>query len=278
VSGEPRIEILDDPDAVSHAAAQLIASILAGAVEARGRAHWATTGGSTPTGIYRELAAPPHRDEVPWQDVHVWWGDDRYVPRDHPLSNVLPLDQVLVSMTARAGLSGAGADAVEVDLGIEPGAPLPPGNIHAPAMSHAIGAAAGPGLAADLYERELREAGLDLSAEGFPIFDLVLLGIGPDGHVLSVFPRSEVFDTKAWVTAVPAPTHVEPHVPRITLHPGVLDAAREVVVVVHGDSKRGILATVLGDERDARRWPAQLARREGARWFLDRAAAAGPSR
>jgi 6-phosphogluconolactonase len=272
-AGDPLIEILETPDAVSRAAAEVIADALRAAVEARGRADWATTGGSAPAGVYQALASPPLRDRVPWASVHVWWGDDRYVPRDHPLSNVLPLDSVLLSSGARSGMSGTGADAVEVDVGMEPGAPLPVGNVHAPPMAQAIGAAAGPEWVATAYEHELRGAGLELDEGGLPIFDVLFLGIGPDGHLLSVFPRSPLFDTDSWVSGVPAPTHVEPHVARISLNPGVVEAARLTVIVSHGAGKAEILATVLGNERDPRRWPAQLARRENARWFLDRAAA-----
>ena len=72
---------------------------------------------------------------------------------------------------------------------------------------------------------------------------------------------------------VPAPTHVEPHLARVTLHPRVLEVARSVILVAHGAAKADVLADVLGDERDERRWPAQLARRAGATWFLDEAAA-----
>jgi 6-phosphogluconolactonase len=84
-SDEPRIEVLADPEATSRAAAESIAEALGAAFTQRGRADWVTTGGSTPVGIYRELAAAPLRDRVPWHAVHVWWGDDRFVPRDHPL-------------------------------------------------------------------------------------------------------------------------------------------------------------------------------------------------
>ena len=232
-----------------------------------------TTGGSTPVGIYRELAVAPLRDAVPWYAVNVWWGDDRFVPRDHPLSNVLPLDQVLVSASARAGLSGTGEYAVDVDLGTEPGVTLPVSNIHAPRMGEAIASGAGLEWVAEEYADRIRDAGLP-TEDGFPVFDIVLVGIGPDGHVLSVFPGSPLFDSEAWVSAVPAPTHIEPHVGRVSLHPRILELARLPIVVAHGAGKAAILASVLGGERDVRKWPAQLARRDGAAWFVDKAAAA----
>jgi 6-phosphogluconolactonase len=274
VSGKPRIEILADPEATSRAAAAAIAGALADAVAQRGRADWVTTGGSTPVGIYRELAVAPLRDTVPWHAVNVWWGDERFVPRDHPLSNVLPLDQVLISAAARAGLSGTGEYAVDVDLGNEPGVPLPSANIHAPRMGEAIASGAGLEWVATEYADRIRDAGLPGADDGFPIFDIVLVGVGADGHVLSVFPGSPLFDSEAWVVAVPAPTHIEPHVARVSLHPHILELARLPIVVAHGAGKAEILSTVLGAERDEHRWPAQLARREGAAWFLDRAAAA----
>jgi 6-phosphogluconolactonase len=274
MSGEPRIEILDDPDATSGAAAAAIAAALEDAVARRGRADWATTGGSTPVDIYNVLARAPLRDAVPWRAVHVWWGDDRFVSRDHPLSNVFLLDQVLLSAAARAGLSGTGADAVDVELGIEPGVPLPVGNVHAPRMTQAIAMALGPDWVATEYERELRDAGIPAGDAGFPAFDVILIGVGPDGHLLSVFPGSPLFDADAWVSAVPAPTHVEPHVARISLHPGTIEAARAPIVVVHGAGKAEIVARILAGERDVRALPGQMARREGAQWFLDRAAAA----
>jgi len=274
MSGEPRLHVLPDQAATSRAAAEVIADALREAADERGRADWATTGGSAPIGIYEALATDPLRSAVPWARVHVWWSDDRFVVRDHPLSNVLPLDQVLISAAARAGLSGTGADAAEVELGIEPGVFIPVPNIHAPPMTKAIAHAEGVEWVAQEYERELRANGPPLADSGFPAFDVVLLGIGPDGHVLSVFPGSPLLDSEAWVAAVPAPTHVEPHVARMSLNPRVLDAARLVIVVVHGADKAEILASVLGPERDVRRWPAQLARREGVHWFLDRAAAA----
>jgi 6-phosphogluconolactonase len=277
-SGEPEIVVVADPDAASEAAARRIATALAEAATDRGRADWLTTGGSTPTGIYRRLAVTPLRDAVPWDRVHLWWGDDRFVPRDHPLSNVMPADQVLLGAAAYSGQSGSGGSGIDIATGVEPGAPIPIANVHAMPIAEAIGEGHGPAWAAARYDGELRAlaatGGLDV-VDGFPVFDLVLLGLGPDGHLLSVFPGSPIWDDEAWVIDVLAPTHVEPHVARVTLHPGVLDVARHVLVVAHGTAKADMLATILGSLRDVRRWPAQAARRAGAAWILDAAAAAG---
>jgi 6-phosphogluconolactonase len=271
-SGEPELRVLPDADAVSGAAATVIADALLEAIDARGVAHWATTGGSAPVGIYRLLAAAPLRDEVPWDAVNLWWADDRYVPRDHPLSNVLPADQVLLASSARAGMSGTGETPADVSMGRVDGAPVPADQLHPFPVAEALGDSRGPAWAAMRYEGELRAAGLEVR-DGWPVFDVVLLGVGPDGHVLSVFPGSSAFDATEWALAIPAPTHVEPHVTRVSLNPGILDVARHVIVVVHGEGKAAMVAEVFGPDRDSRRLPAQLVRRPGVLWLLDQAAA-----
>ena len=141
----------------------------------------------------------------------------------------------------------------------------------------AIAEGVGPIWAAQRYAEALRDQGPPVEGR-WPAFDLVLLGIGPDGHVLSVFPDSEAFDKDDTAVAVPAPTHIEPHVARVTLNPRILDVARRIIVVAHGAAKAAILAEVLGPVRDERRWPAQLARRPGATWILDEAAASAIDR
>lgn len=262
MTGE-RIVVVADPAAASQAAAGHIARSLQAVADVRGRADWATTGGSAAPGIYRLLAVDPLRDEVPWPQVHVWWGDDRFVPRDHPLSNIKPLDDILLGAAGHEEGTSGGAPAV----------PLPIANLHPFRSGEAIGAGRDAAWVARALAAELADAGLS-TADGLPVLDLVVLGIGADGHILSVFPGSEAFDATAWAVDVPAPTHIEPHVARVTMHPGMVRVARDVLVVATGAAKAGVLAAILGEERDERRWPAQLARHRRATWILDEAAAA----
>jgi 6-phosphogluconolactonase len=252
VGDAPQILTVADPGIASERAAAHISSALSAAVLARGAAHWATTGGSAAPGIYRALVAEPNRDVVPWPDVHVWWGDDRFVPRDHPLSNVKPFDDL-----------------------VRGNVPLQPAHLHPIRMTEAISEGRDAAWAADALTMDLRAAGL-AENDGLPVLDLLILGIGGDGHLLSVFPGSTAFDASpdAWGLAIPAPTHIEPHVERVTMHPGVIQAARDVLVVATGEGKADVLADVFGPVRDERRWPAQLTLHERCTWILDEAAAA----
>lgn len=247
---EPDVVILSEPSAVAAEAARRIAAALGSAIESRRRADWATTGGSTPSAIYRQLAERPLRDRVAWPRVHLWWGDDRFVPADDPLSNAGLANRELLSAV-----------------------PIPVAQVHPVPTDASLTAGETADECAAHYAAELRGAGLEV-AGGWPAFDLVIVGIGPDGHVLSVFPGSPAFDRSEWALGVAAPDHVEPHVARITLNPRVLDHARTLLVVAHGASKAVVLGEVLGGPRDERRWPAQVARRAGATWILDAAAAA----
>lgn len=253
-AGEPTIRVLDDAASAAQAAAVAIAAALRDADAVRGRADWATTGGSSPVGIYRALRVPPLRDVVPWATTHVWWGDDRFVPRDDPLSNVRPLDRELLPRRWQV--------------------PLPAENLHPMRMDEAIASGAGPDWVAEAYAAELRASDIPVGPNGFPALDLVLLGIGGDGHLLSVFPGSPLLDSTAWASPVDAPTHIEPHVARVSLNPGIVASARRVIAVATGAAKASILADIFGPERDVRRWPAQLARRSTATWVVDREAAA----
>lgn len=266
---EPELVVVPDRDALAAAAADRIATALTDAVAARGRADWATTGGSLAPAIYRHLATAPLRDAIPWPAVHVWWGDDRYVPKDHPLSNVKPLDDILMAIGwTQAGQLALGESGEAVPV------PLPIDNLHPFPTTEAIGSAGGAAWCAARLGEELAGAGLEQDGP-WPVLDLVLLGMGADGHVLSVFPGSSALAAAELALAIPAPTHIEPHVERVTLNPALIGAARGVLVVAAGEEKAGVLGEVFGTERDPARWPAQLARRDGATWILDADAAAG---
>lgn len=249
---EPEVIVLPMPMDVSHAASIRIADALVDAVAKRGVAHWVTTGGSTPGQIYRHLADSPLCASVPWERVHLWWSDDRWVPPDDVLSNALVCWDLLLR-----------------DV------PVPLDQVHVIPIADAMKAGDGPQVVAKRYEATIRAAGIDLDGAGYPRMDVILVGVGSDGHVFSVFPNSPTWDDPRWVQPVQAPTHIAPRVARVTLHPAFVAAARLPLVVVHGAAKASIVGVLFGSVADARRWPAQLARRDGAVWLLDTDAAAG---
>ena len=249
---EPELVVVADATGAVAEGAHRIADVLAGAIADRGRADWCVTGGSMATGIYRSLVDEPLRDVVAWEAVHVWWGDDRYVPRGHSLSNVTAFDDVMLG---------------------DRGVPIPIEQLHPFRTSEAIGQGRGAAWCAAALADELRSGGPPLE-DGWPSFDLLMLGVGGDGHILSVFPGSAALGAPDLAMAIPAPTHIEPYVERVTLNPGLVAAARRVLVLAAGTGKAAVIGEIFGTTRDPGRWPAQIARREGATWILDEAAAA----
>jgi 6-phosphogluconolactonase len=255
--------VVPDGLALAEAAADRIVASIVDAIDARtdarALAHVALTGGSTPAAIFQRLAVPPRRDAVPWERVHLWWGDDRFVARSDPLSNAWIADRHLF----RAPDGG-------------PGIPVPARQVHPFRCGDTIAAGLGPDACAAAYADELR-AVIGPGSGDWPAFDLLLVGIGPDGHLLSVFPDSAAFGSDGWAVGIPAPTHIGPHVPRVTLNPAVVAAARTVLATVAGASKAEILAAVFAEGSDERHLPARLALRPGAIWIVDEAAASGLS-
>ncbi len=249
--------VLPDPASVAAATADRIAAALVVAVAERGVAHWVTTGGSRPPDIYRALATPPRRDRVTWSNVHLWWGDDRFVPRADPLSNVRSADELLLAPGT--------------------GVAIPPDSVHPVPTDEAFDRGLDNTWAAERYGATISRL-VPEGPDGWPVFDIALIGVGPDGHLLSVFPGSEAWDATTVALPVPAPTHVEPHVDRVTLHPAFLDRVGVLLVVITGGAKASVVADILGSDRDERRLPAQRARRTGATWLLDEAASAGLAR
>ena len=211
------------------------------------RAAVALTGGSSPEGLYRLLAQEPYRSRLPWERVHWFIGDDRFVPPDDPLSNM--------GMARRLFLDRVKA---------------PPANIHPMATT-----AESPEAAAQLYESELKHFyGAERLDRARPLFDLVLMGLGSDGHTASLFPGAPALDERErWVVGVEK-AHLAPFVPRVTLTFPALASTREMLFLVSGQDKRDILARVLaGDDL-----PAARAHADGELvWLVDRAAFPGRS-
>jgi 6-phosphogluconolactonase len=265
--------VLDDDAAVAHEASQRTVDGLRAAIAERGVGHLALTGGSSAVSLYRELADREWHTAVAWDSVHLWWGDERYVPTDHPESNAGLAYRVLLAVAAWAGESGTGASGDDVEAGAIPALPILPDNVHPIDTEDAIGAGGGAEWAAQRYS-ELLVQFLPMSDGGVPAFDVFLTGVGPDGHTLSVFPSSPALaDDAPLVMAIPAPSHVEPHLARVTLSPQFLKAARQVVVMSTGAAKADVMAEILGADRDVSRLPAQTAILPNAVWLLDEAAA-----
>ncbi|HEX3557275.1 MAG TPA: 6-phosphogluconolactonase [Thermoanaerobaculia bacterium] len=226
---------------LTSAAAEEVARRAEEAVRERGLFAWALSGGSTPRDLYRALASPPYRDRLPWSSVHVFWGDERHVPPDHPDSNFRMAREAML-------------DAV----------PLPAENVHRIRAEEPDAA-----VAAAAYEAELR-AFFHLAPGEWPRFDLVLLGLGKDAHTASLFPGSPaVHESERLVVA---PWVEAQSTFRITLTPPVLNHARLTAFLVSGDDKAEPLRAVLEGPRDPERYPAQIV--AGNRlWLVDRAAA-----
>jgi 6-phosphogluconolactonase len=238
----PDIRIFVDLNALSQAAAGLFAETAAGAIRQRGQCLVALSGGGTPARLYELLATSPFAEQVQWQHVHAFWGDERGVPPDDPESNYHQAYQALLSRV-----------------------PIPPENIQR------VHGESQPAEAAVDYARTLQAfANPPLS---YPRFDLVLLGMGEDGHTASLFPGSQV-DLPGPTAAVTAHYEGRP-ANRVTLTPLVLNAARSAVFLVSGESKSATVADVLKGSYRPELLPAQrIHPADGALiWMLDRAAA-----
>jgi 6-phosphogluconolactonase len=273
-AGEATILVVPDEAALAVEAARRTVEILAEAVDRRRVAHLALSGGSSAVLLYRELVAPKWRSAVDWKRVHLWWSDERFVPVDHPESNAGLAYRLLFAVAALAGESGEGAQGVDVSAGAVPNLPVDPGHVHPVEVEETLGDNAPVDLAAERYADELARL-LPKAHSGVPMFDLILTGVGPDGHIMSIFPHSRALaDDAPMVLGIPAPAHVEPHLPRVTLSARVLKVAGQVLVMAPGGAKADILAHVLGEKHEPSRWPAQAALLPNAVWLLDEEAAA----
>jgi 6-phosphogluconolactonase len=268
----PLVAIYPDVDTLALATATLIVAEARRAVKARGRFTLALAGGSTPRPVYELLARQPFVDLVPWREVQVFWGDERCAPPDDPRSNEgmardaflnhvpIPADHIHPMRCAGDGPDGHGATGFEAEEIARRAAQeyelllrslfAPEGSNGAPCPADAADAA-GAGL------------------------DLVLLGLGEDGHTASLFPDAGVLrERERWVAAVYAAAAPGPW--RITLTAPFLNRAALVVFLVTGSAKAAILQEVLGEAGDGSPFPAWLIRPKSGmlRWHVDDEAAA----
>lgn len=239
----PEVIVLDDGLAVAEEAAARWLSLSEEAIAGRGRFMVALAGGSTPRALYERLARPPYRDEAPWADTHIFWGDERVVPPSHPDSNYRMAHEALLSRVA-----------------------VPLGNIHRPRAENQ------PADAAADYEQVLRLA-FNLRQGEFPRFDMILLGMGADGHTASLFPGNPALSE---VSRLFVSTHVpQQKSTRLTVTVPVLNAAARVMFLVVGEGKARSLRDVLEGEYNPSVLPAQYVRPHDGEvtWLVDRAAA-----
>jgi 6-phosphogluconolactonase len=240
-----RLLVVAEQTALAKEAAERCVRIAQEALARGGRFTIALSGGSTPKSLYSLLADEPYSTRVPWSKTHVFWGDERAVPPGDPDSNFGMAKTTLLDHV-----------------------PIPADRVHRMQAERDD-----LDLAAREYEAEIaRSFGVPAGAEP-PAFDLILLGLGPDGHTASLFPHTEAARERArWV--------VRNHVPnlksdRLTLTPPILNQASTVLFLVAGTDKAPALQAVLEGPADPDRLPAQLIRPTAGRliWLVDRAAA-----
>ncbi|HEY6805311.1 MAG TPA: 6-phosphogluconolactonase [Pyrinomonadaceae bacterium] len=241
---KPNVQILSDADELAEAAAQAIVSLARNAVSARGAFTIALSGGSTPKRLYELLANPgrEYRDQFPWSQTLFFWTDERHVPPDNSESNFRMTDEAMLSHV-----------------------PVPGGNVH-----RFLAELPDAQEVASEYETQLRNS----FQNSLPAFDLILLGLGPDGHTASLFPGTTALtETERWVTA---PWVEKFNSYRLTMTLPVLNNAAVVMFLVSGKDKATILNEVLS-EGEAK-FPAQLIKPTHGelRWLVDKAAISGP--
>lgn len=235
------VRVAADPEALAQAAASVFVT-LAMATPKNRDLTVALAGGSTPRRMHEILAAPPHRDAILWKNIQFFWGDERCVPPDHKDSNYNMARETLLEKT-----------------------PIDPAKVHR--MKGEVGPV--EGCAAYLKELDHVPAGPD----GLPSFDLIYLGMGDDGHTLSLFPGTAPVTDTTNLVAPGYNKNLDSH--RITFTPRLLNAARLVVFVVGGASKADVLRQVLEEEGPVETYPSRCARPTSGSvlWLLDAAAA-----
>jgi 6-phosphogluconolactonase len=245
VSKNHKVQVAADIDAISRAAAETIVKHISESLQTHDLYTIALSGGSTPRRLYELLANDAAlQQQIPWDRIHVFWGDERHVPPHHPDSNYRMADHALLSKV-----------------------PIPSTNIHRIRAEDADADRA----AAD-YEREIRRV-FKIDSGHMPRFNCVLLGMGPDGHTASLFPGTHALEeTKRLVVA----NWIEKfQSSRITLTPSAINNADRIIFLVSGEEKADTLKAVLEDDIESNRYPVQRIQPSDGKliWFLDQSAA-----
>lgn len=242
-SVKPKIQTFADPESLAQAAAAQFVRLAENAIAVRGRFTVALSGGSTPKRLYQLLATPEWRYKVTWKKVHLFWGDERHAPPDHPDSNYRMVRESLID---RVSILAANVHRISAE---DPNADL----------------------AARQYEQKLRLF-FELATNELPQFDVVFLGMGPDGHTASLFPGTEaVFEQKRLVVS----QWIEKFkTDRITLTPPAINNAMDVIFFVTGAEKAVTLKSVLEGAYQPDRLPSQIIHPTQGKvlWMVDRAA------
>jgi 6-phosphogluconolactonase len=225
------IEVLPNLDALVRRSLDLLLSNLHSAIAERGVFTIALAGGNTPKPLYEAIAT----QDLPWDNIHVFWGDERYVPPTDPDSNE--------GMARHAWLDRVA---------------IPPENIHAMPTDEAD-----PTVAAQKHEQQLQSF-FQTSSGAFPALDVILLGIGDDGHTASLFPHTEALKVSDRLITVGNKSGQ----PRITFTAPLINQARCVIFMVAGANKQTALAHILADDGDADLYPARLIQPLGELWWL----------
>ncbi len=235
---EKQIEVLSDTAAVVQRALELLLERVQTAIAQRGLCTLVLAGGSTPKPLYEKLAT----QDLPWDKIHIFWGDERYVPATHPDSNE--------GMARKAWLDHVA---------------IPPGNIHAMPTQ-----AANPADAAAQHNTELKDF-FQVGDGEFPAFDVILLGMGDDGHTASLFPYTEALAVRDRLVTLGN----KDGAPRITFTAPLINQARCVLFLVAGANKRPALAQVFSTTCDLQHYPSGMIQPVGELWWLlDQAAGA----
>lgn len=225
------VEVLPDKEALIERSLEVVLSKMQAAIQERGRCTIALAGGGTPKPLYEAIAT----QNLPWDKIHVFWGDERYVPPDHPDSNQ--------GMARSAWLD-------KVDL--------PSANIHPMPTD-----SANPATDAHKHEEELREF-FKVAVGEFPSFDVILLGIGDDAHTASLFPHTDALQIQDKLVTVGN----KDGQPRITFTAPLINHAHCVMFLVAGASKRPALAQIFAVDADPMTYPARLIKPLGELWWL----------